>query len=111
MFFIKVKLLYANSSGLLQSLLLQVAQEWPGLPRGVKFDPSDSEIMYHLLAKAGLEGLRSHSFINEFIPTVDEDDGICYTHPQNLPGEQNILLLVVGIVLVLDLSLSASHRC
>ncbi|KAI6676997.1 hypothetical protein NL676_037793 [Syzygium grande] len=63
-----------------------VAQEWPGLPRGVKFDPSDSEIMYHLLAKAGLEGLRSHSFINEFIPTVDEDDGICYTHPQNLPG-------------------------
>ncbi|KAF8033122.1 hypothetical protein BT93_D1884 [Corymbia citriodora subsp. variegata] len=63
-----------------------VAQEWPGLPRGVKFDPSDSEIMYHLLTKVGLEGLKSHPFINEFIPTVYEDDGICYTHPQNLPG-------------------------
>lgn len=66
--------------------------------------------MYHLLAKVGVEGLKSHPFINEFIPSVDEDDGICYTHPQNLPGEQNIVLLVVGIVLVLDLSLSASPQ-
>ncbi|KAK3421727.1 hypothetical protein EUGRSUZ_G02349 [Eucalyptus grandis] len=63
-----------------------VAKQWPGLPTGVKFDPSDSEIMHHLLAKAGFEGLKSHPFIEEFIPTVDEDDGICYTHPRNLPG-------------------------
>lgn len=63
-----------------------VAHEWPGLPRGVKFDPSDQEIIWHLLAKAGLEGLNPHPFIDEFIPTVDQDGGICYTHPQNLPG-------------------------
>ncbi|KAK1294698.1 NAC domain-containing protein 8 [Acorus calamus] len=29
---------------------------------------------------------KSHLFIDEFIPTLDEQDGICYTHPQNLPG-------------------------
>uniref|UniRef100_A0A5B6YWB3 Putative NAC domain-containing protein 8 isoform X1 n=1 Tax=Davidia involucrata TaxID=16924 RepID=A0A5B6YWB3_DAVIN len=60
--------------------------EWPGLPRGVKFDPSDQEIIWHLLAKVGAGNLKPHPFIDEFIPTVDEDEGICYTHPQNLPG-------------------------
>ncbi|CAN7050116.1 unnamed protein product [Brassica rapa subsp. trilocularis] len=60
--------------------------DWPGLPRGVKFDPSDPEIIWHLLAKTGSLGLTPHPFIDEFIPTVDQDDGICYTHPKNLPG-------------------------
>lgn len=63
-----------------------IVQEWPGLPRGVKFDPSDQEIIWHLLAKVGVGSLKPHPFIDEFIPTVNEDDGICYTHPQNLPG-------------------------
>ncbi|GMH01856.1 hypothetical protein Nepgr_003695 [Nepenthes gracilis] len=63
-----------------------VTQEWPGLPRGVKFDPSDQEIILHLLAKLCIGDLKPHPFIDEFIPTVDEDDGICYTHPRNLPG-------------------------
>ncbi|PSS13416.1 NAC domain-containing protein, partial [Actinidia chinensis var. chinensis] len=63
-----------------------VCHEWPGLPRGVKFDPSDQEIMWHLLAKVGVRNMKPHPFIDEFILTVDEDDGICYTHPQNLPG-------------------------
>ncbi|CAA3002442.1 NAC domain-containing 8 isoform X1 [Olea europaea subsp. europaea] len=63
-----------------------VVKEWPGLPRGVKFDPSDQEIIFHLLAKVGVGNSKPHPFINEFIPIVDEDDGICYTHPQNLPG-------------------------
>nr|AXY40430.1 transcription factor SOG1 [Arabidopsis thaliana] len=63
-----------------------VVDDWPGLPRGVKFDPSDPEIIWHLLAKSGLSGLSSHPFIDEFIPTVNQDDGICYTHPKNLPG-------------------------
>ncbi|XP_057485141.1 SUPPRESSOR OF GAMMA RESPONSE 1-like isoform X2 [Actinidia eriantha] len=63
-----------------------VSLEWPGLPRGVKFDPSDQEIMWHLLAKVSIGNMKPHPFIDEFIPTVDEDDGICYTHPQNLPG-------------------------
>ncbi|XP_026663472.2 SUPPRESSOR OF GAMMA RESPONSE 1 isoform X1 [Phoenix dactylifera] len=63
-----------------------VVQEWPGLPRGVKFDPSDQELLWHLLAKVGKGDAKPHPFINEFIPTVEEDDGICYTHPQKLPG-------------------------
>ncbi|EOA40358.1 hypothetical protein CARUB_v10009087mg [Capsella rubella] len=66
-----------------------VVDDWPGLPRGVKFDPSDPEIIWHLLAKSGLSGLSSHPFIDEFIPTVNQDDGICYTHPKNLPGVKN----------------------
>uniref|UniRef100_A0A7N0UMZ9 NAC domain-containing protein n=1 Tax=Kalanchoe fedtschenkoi TaxID=63787 RepID=A0A7N0UMZ9_KALFE len=63
-----------------------VPQDWPGLPRGVKFDPTDQEIIHHLLAKCGIGNLKAHPFINEFIPTVNKEDGICYTHPQNLPG-------------------------
>lgn len=63
-----------------------VVDQWPGLPRGVKFDPSDQEIIWHLLAKVGHGNSKPHPFIDEFIPTVEEDDGICYTHPQNLPG-------------------------
>ncbi|XP_072952832.1 SUPPRESSOR OF GAMMA RESPONSE 1 [Typha angustifolia] len=63
-----------------------VVQEWPGLPKGVKFDPSDQELLWHLLAKLGKLDAKSHPFINEFIPTVEEIDGICYTHPQRLPG-------------------------
>lgn len=68
-------------------LCFQVAQAWPGLPRGVKFDPSDQEILWHLLAKNGVGNKEPHPFVDEFIPTVNEDEGICYTHPQHLPGE------------------------
>lgn len=63
-----------------------MTQEWPGLPKGVKFDPSDQEIIWHLLAKVGVGNMKPHPFIDEFVPTVYEDEGICYTHPQNLPG-------------------------
>ncbi|KAK1271528.1 NAC domain-containing protein 8 [Acorus gramineus] len=63
-----------------------VAVGWPGLPAGVKFDPSDVELLEHLAGKVGLNDSKSHLFIDEFIPTLDEQDGICYTHPQNLPG-------------------------
>ncbi|GKA61154.1 suppressor of gamma response 1 [Tanacetum coccineum] len=66
--------------------LVHVNQAWPGLPRGVKFDPLDHEIIWHLLAKSGVSGFQPHPFIDEFIPTVVKDDGICYTHPQKLPG-------------------------
>ncbi len=52
----------------------------------MKFDPSDQEIIWHLLAKVGEGDLKPHPFIDEFIPTVEKDDGICYAHPQNLPG-------------------------
>ncbi|CAM0945427.1 unnamed protein product [Alopecurus aequalis] len=63
-----------------------VAIQWPGLPAGVKFDPSDLELLEHLEQKIGVRGLKPHSFIDEFIPTVESDDGICYSHPENLPG-------------------------
>nr|ACL54469.1 unknown [Zea mays] len=63
-----------------------VVHQWPGLPKGVKFDPSDQELIWHLMAKHGKSGIKPHPFIDEFIPTVEEDEGICYTHPQKLPG-------------------------
>ncbi|TVU29433.1 hypothetical protein EJB05_20998, partial [Eragrostis curvula] len=63
-----------------------VAMEWPGLPDGVKFDPSDLQLLEHLEKKIGLGGSEPHMFIDEFIATVENDEGICYSHPENLPG-------------------------
>ncbi|KAH9790997.1 NAC domain-containing protein [Citrus sinensis] len=63
-----------------------VSPEWPGLPVGVKFDPSDVELLEHLAAKCGVGNSKPHMFIDEFIPTIEGDQGICYTHPENLPG-------------------------
>ncbi|KAJ4756341.1 NAC domain-containing protein 8 [Rhynchospora pubera] len=60
-----------------------VGVEWPGLPVGVKFDPSDLELIEHLESKVNS---KPHMFIDEFIPTVKQEQGICYTHPENLPG-------------------------
>ncbi|XP_064967828.1 NAC domain-containing protein 75-like isoform X2 [Musa acuminata AAA Group] len=60
--------------------------DWVGLPAGVKFDPTDQELIEHLEAKVKEEDLRSHPLIDEFIPTIDGEDGICYTHPERLPG-------------------------
>lgn len=61
-------------------------KDWVGLPAGVKFDPTDQELIEHLEAKVKEEGLRSHPLIDEFIPTIEGEDGICYTHPEKLPG-------------------------
>ncbi|XP_015971448.1 SUPPRESSOR OF GAMMA RESPONSE 1 [Arachis duranensis] len=63
-----------------------VSTEWPGFPLGVKFDPSDVELLEHLAGKCGIGNAQLHMFINEFIPTIEEEEGICYTHPENLPG-------------------------
>ncbi|KAK1264171.1 NAC domain-containing protein 8 [Acorus gramineus] len=60
--------------------------EWPGLPKGVKFDPSDQELILHLRAKVGEGDAKPDAFIEEFIYTLEEDDGICHTHPKNLRG-------------------------
>ncbi|KAL2505257.1 NAC domain containing protein 85 [Abeliophyllum distichum] len=62
------------------------SQDWPGLPAGVKFDPSDEELIEHLAAKCGVGNSKPHMFIDEFIPTLEGEEGICYTHPENLPG-------------------------
>ncbi|XP_065879039.1 SUPPRESSOR OF GAMMA RESPONSE 1-like [Euphorbia lathyris] len=63
-----------------------VCHDWPGLPAGVKFDPSDAELVQHLAAKCGVGDSKPHAFIDDFIPTLSEDGGICYTHPEKLPG-------------------------
>lgn len=72
----------------LMKLLLAFYQDWPGLPAGVKFDPSEAELLDHLAAKCGVGDAKAHSFIDEFIPTLEEEQGICYTHPKNLPGNE-----------------------
>ena len=72
------------------SYVIQVSYDWPGLPVGVKFDPSDAELLEHLAAKCSIGNSKPHSFIDEFIPTLVEDKGICYTHPENLPGKPHI---------------------
>ncbi|XP_076885133.1 NAC domain-containing protein 73-like [Bidens hawaiensis] len=59
---------------------------WPGLPSGVKFDPSDIELLDYLAAKCGVGNERPHEHIDVFIPTIDAEQGICYKHPEHLPG-------------------------
>uniref|UniRef100_A0A0D9VRB8 NAC domain-containing protein n=1 Tax=Leersia perrieri TaxID=77586 RepID=A0A0D9VRB8_9ORYZ len=50
-------------------------QGWPGLPRGVEFNPSDSDLLWHLAAEVGNGQACRHPFIDEFIKSVDETDG------------------------------------
>lgn len=66
--------------------LVQVSPEWPGLPAGVKFEPSDEELVVHLAAKCDSDNVKPHMFIDEFIPTL-EGEGIYCDHPENLPGK------------------------
>ncbi|CAN6285147.1 unnamed protein product [Urochloa humidicola] len=61
-------------------------QSWPGLPRGVEFNPSDSDLLWHLAAEVGNGLAERHPFINEFIKYVDDNRGFSYTHPQDMPG-------------------------
>nr|XP_027063498.1 NAC domain-containing protein 73-like isoform X2 [Coffea arabica]XP_027127682.1 NAC domain-containing protein 73-like isoform X2 [Coffea arabica] len=58
----------------------------PGLPAGVKFDPSDQEILEHLEAKVRSDVHKLHPLIDEFIHTLEGENGICCTHPEKLPG-------------------------
>ncbi|KAL9321171.1 hypothetical protein ACSQ67_013010 [Phaseolus vulgaris] len=60
--------------------------ELPGLPAGVKFDPNDQEILEHLEAKVASDACKLHPLIDEFIPTLEGENGICSTHPEKLPG-------------------------
>ncbi|CAL1376583.1 unnamed protein product [Linum trigynum] len=62
-------------------------QNLPGLPAGMKLDPTDQEILGHLESKVTSDSRKIHPLIDEFIPTIDSENGICYTHPEKLPGE------------------------
>ncbi|KAK7245492.1 hypothetical protein RIF29_40338 [Crotalaria pallida] len=64
----------------------EAKQDWVGLPAGVKFDPTDQELIEHLEGKVEIKNMKSHPLIDEFIPTIEGEDGICYTHPEKLPG-------------------------
>ena len=57
------------------------------LPAGVKFDPTDQELIEHLEAKVSADSARSHRLIDLFIPTINIEHGICYTHLEKLPGK------------------------
>ncbi|KAK9152870.1 hypothetical protein Sjap_000350 [Stephania japonica] len=61
-------------------------QNLPGLPSGVKFDPTDQELLEHLEGKVRTDIQKLHPLIDEFIPTLEGENGICYTHPEKLPG-------------------------
>ncbi|KAM0854070.1 hypothetical protein ACQ4PT_050665 [Festuca glaucescens] len=61
-------------------------QSWPGLPRGVQFNPSDSDLLWHLAAEIGNGLAHRHPFITEFIKSGDEDGRFGCTHPQDMPG-------------------------
>ncbi|KAJ1394026.1 NAC domain [Sesbania bispinosa] len=62
----------------------------PGLPAGVKFDPNDQEVLEHLEAKVMSDVRNLHPLIDQFIPTLEGENGICYTHPQKLPGQTRL---------------------
>ena len=60
------------------------------LSTGVKFDPTDQELIEHLEAKVSADSVRFQSLIDLFIPTIDSEHGICYTQPEKLPGKTPI---------------------
>ena len=60
------------------------------LPAGVKFDPTDQELIEHLDAKVSADSARSQSLIDLFIRTIDSEHGICYTQPEKLPSKTPI---------------------
>ena len=64
------------------------------LPAGVKFDPTDQELIEHLEAKVSADSVRFQSLIDLFIPTIDNEHDICYTHPEKLPGKTPISRLL-----------------
>ena len=65
----------------------------PGLPAGVKFDPTDQEVLGHLEGKVRDDARKLHPLIDEFIRTIDGENGICYTHPEKLPGDSMLFVL------------------
>jgi hypothetical protein len=66
--------------------VLVILQIWPGLPRGVEFNPNDSDLLWHLAAEIGNGLAHRHPFISEFIVPIDDDKGFSCTHPQDIPG-------------------------
>lgn len=68
---------------------LKLEMFWSLLPAGFRFDPIGREIMEHIQAMCGDDGVGSHPLIHHFIPTLNE--GVCSTHPDKLPGDAVLL--------------------
>ncbi|KAL5647264.1 hypothetical protein ACJX0J_041619, partial [Zea mays] len=47
---------------------------------------TDQELLEHLEGEARSDTRKLHPLVDEFIPTIDGENGICYTHPERLPG-------------------------
>ena len=60
------------------------------LPAGVKFDPTDQELIEHLEAKVSAVSARYQLLIGLFIPAIDSELGKSYTHPEKLPAKAPI---------------------
>ena len=61
-------------------------QEWSGLPAGVKFDPRDQDILTYFEAQIGIGNKKPLLLIDVFILMLNDEIGICFSHPQNFPG-------------------------
>uniref|UniRef100_A0A0D9YCZ0 NAC domain-containing protein n=1 Tax=Oryza glumipatula TaxID=40148 RepID=A0A0D9YCZ0_9ORYZ len=81
-----------------QAAAAATIQDLPGLPAGVKFDPTDQELLEHLEGKARPDARKLHPLIDEFIPTIEGENGICYTHPERLPGTSGRDVETIGAV-------------
>lgn len=77
--------------------------DWASFPSGVKFEPTDTQLLQHLTSKVQEEeskakealglsprayrgAIPQHPLIAQFVPTLNCDDGICGVHPEDLPG-------------------------
>ncbi|KAF3789061.1 hypothetical protein EJ110_NYTH19655 [Nymphaea thermarum] len=56
-----------------------------GFPAGVKFNPTDQGLLEHLKEKVKGDASELHPLLHEFIPLIQGNEGICYTHPVKLP--------------------------
>ena len=80
------------------------------LPAGVKFDPTDQELIEHLEAKVSADSARFQSLTVLFIPTIDSEHGICYTQPEKLPGKTPIGRLLAQTYYFVYSSIFLSRR-
>lgn len=68
-------------------MLVEFFEQFMGKIGGVKFEPSDQQLIDHLEAKVNRSGdHKPNPLTDEFIATIEGDEGICYTHPDRLPG-------------------------
>ena len=51
-----------------------------------RFGVSSAKLLEHLEAKVRSDIHKLHPLIDDFIPTLEDQNGICSTHPQKLPG-------------------------